>query len=185
MTRNRNHDLSLDITSDSSSDLLKDLPPEKQTIHLIHALARQRVRTEEALREVSTHIQETSRRLGGVEKALDKMADLEEKYHAIMEEMREDRLRAEKTFDRISMTLDKTAERLGGVEKALVELARLEQVEKDIRAVDGKVAALEVKFASAHGEMGVNNKILWQVLSWGGGVLITVFMAYLTFFAKK
>lgn len=173
------------FASDSSTDLLKDLPPEKQTIHLIHALARQRVRTEEALREVSSHIQETSRRLGGVEKALGKMAELEEKYHAIMEEMREDRVRSEKTFDRISVTLDRTAERLGGVEKALVELARLEQVEKDIRAVDAKVNTLEVKMASANGEMGVNTKIMWQVLQWAGGILIAVFMAYLTFFAKK
>jgi chromosome segregation ATPase len=173
------------IQHDSTEDLLQDIPPEKQTLHIIRQLARQRERTEEALREVTRHIKETGIRLGGVESALEKIADLERKYHIIVEEMRKEGLRSEKTFERIGATLDKTSERLIGIETALVGLNRLEDVEKEIREVDKKVNALEVKSAQQVGEASVNSKLIWQILLWGGGFLFLLANLAFSLLGKK
>lgn len=193
--RNRHPD-----SSDTLSDILRDLPPEKQLIHVIDTLARQRNKTEAVIQDVSIHIRETGARLAGVETALNKIADLEK-------QMQEDRVRSEKTFERIGSTLDKTSERLVGIETALVELARLDKVEKEIREIDQRmenevrdigqridkevretdkrINAIEVRAAKADGVGEWTGKLVWQYLLWGGVFLFLVLNLVFGYILKK
>lgn len=169
-------DRNLPDVSDTFSDLLKDLPPDRQLIHVIDTLSRQRHRTEMIMQDVAAHIRQTGERLSGVESALNKIADIER-------QMQEDRIRSEKTFERIGNTLDKTSERLVGIETALVELARLDKVEKEIReldqkvekevrAMDKRIASNEVKSARQEGGQEWQGKLVFQYLVWGGAILL-------------
>lgn len=180
----------LDISAtDTISDILKDLPPDRQLIHIIDTLSRQRHRTETIMQDVAAHIRQTGERLGGVESALNKIADIER-------QMQEDRIRSEKTFERIGNTLDKTSERLVGIETALVELARLDKVEKalqeldakvekevrdidqkvfnEVRSIEKRISSNEAKNAKQEGGQEWQAKLIWQYLLWGGVFLFSL-----------
>lgn len=192
-------DRNLPDVSDTFSDLLKDLPPDRQLIHVIDTLSRQRHRTEMIMQDVAAHIRQTGERLSGVESALNKIADIER-------QMQEDRIRSEKTFERIGNTLDKTSERLVGIETALVELARLDKVEKslyeldqkvekevrdldqkvvkEIRDMDRRIASSEVKSAKQEGGQEWQGKLVFQYLVLGCGILLLLLNLVFSFWKK-
>lgn len=152
--------------SDAALDVLHDLPPDKQIMHVINMLVRQKGKTEDALQDLSNGIREMSSRFGeGIDTATKSLAMMEQRYHGLVKDMEESNVRVAEIYKEHSA-------RLSGIEKGLVELARLEGVETSIRALNDKISLLEKDVALSKGEAAVTHKLAWQILLWGGGVTL-------------
>ena len=152
--------------SDAALEVLHDLPPDKQIMHVINMLVRQKGKTEDALQSLSDGIREMSSRFGeGIDTATKSLAMMEQRYHGLVKDMEESNVRVAEIYKEHSA-------RLTGIEKGLVELARLEGVETSIKALNDKISLLEKDVALSKGEAAITHKLAWQILLWGGGVTL-------------
>jgi len=164
--------------SDAALDILKELPPDKQVLHIINMLVRQKGQTENAMKDLSENIREMSLRFGeGIDTATKSLLLMEQRYQGVVKDV-------EESNRRIADLTKEHGARLIGIEKLLTELTKLENLEKTILSVSDKLSNLEKDVALQKGEAGVTHKLAWQILMWGGTVAILVLNLLFQFFKK-